>query len=254
MNRRCKLILDVVMGMDIVMGIIVPVLVLNNFNGTGDTTLGYLIAAVIPVAWVVVDLFFVTKRFNIITTYVGASAVVHGVLVFWRVDGALFALKDSFGPVLTVLVFGGSLFVGKPIMFHFMSQAFHRRSRTPEFKELCAEKRVSRAMWDVTVLVLGMSALVGVATFIFNMSIVTADVGTVLFNQQVAEVRAVTWMYLRIPAAVGLLWALYRIYRVMRQEVLEKEEEDEDMCEPWDHRSSPRPGATHTMFAEWGDE
>ena len=53
----------------------------------------YLLSALVPVGWVVVDLFFVTKRLNFITAFLGLGALVRGLLAFWFVDGALFALK-----------------------------------------------------------------------------------------------------------------------------------------------------------------
>ncbi len=55
----------------------------------------YLLSALIPVGWVLADLFLLSKRFNFITAFLGLNAIVRGLLAFWFVDGALYALKDT---------------------------------------------------------------------------------------------------------------------------------------------------------------
>ena len=74
----------------------------------------YLLSALIPVGWVMADLFFLSRRFNFITAFLGLNAIVRGLLAFWFVDGALYAFKDTVGSILIVVVFGGSLAVGTP--------------------------------------------------------------------------------------------------------------------------------------------
>ena len=38
----------------------------------------YLLSALIPVGWVLVDLFFLSRRFNFITAFLGLNAIVRG--------------------------------------------------------------------------------------------------------------------------------------------------------------------------------
>ena len=72
-------------------------------------------AALVPVAWVLLDLFVITRRFNFITTYGGASAIMRGALAFWYVDGARFAFKDSASYLLAFLVFGLTALMRTPV-------------------------------------------------------------------------------------------------------------------------------------------
>ncbi len=113
MNRSLKLALDILLGA------VVPILVLSYLSGPLGAVPAYLISALVPVGWVAADLFFVTKRLNFITAFLGLNAVVRGLLAFWFVDGALFALKDSAGSAVTVGVLGGSLLLGHPALRAF---------------------------------------------------------------------------------------------------------------------------------------
>ena len=51
---------------DIAMGAVIPIIILNRLSG--DDQLGavaaYVLAALVPVSWVLIDLFFVTRKFN----------------------------------------------------------------------------------------------------------------------------------------------------------------------------------------------
>ena len=89
MKGSTKLILDIVMGA------VIPILVLNNFarvTGSSETT-AYLVAALIPVIYVLTDTFFISRKFNVITSYVALSTIISGALAFWQVDGVRFAAK-----------------------------------------------------------------------------------------------------------------------------------------------------------------
>ncbi|MEL6936561.1 MAG: VC0807 family protein, partial [Cyanobacteria bacterium J06607_17] len=94
---------------DILVGSVIPILILSNLNEQLGTETTYVVAALVPVVWVLIDSLFITKRFNFITSYIGAFAIVRGLLAFWFVDGIQFAFKDSVGSILLALVFGGSI-------------------------------------------------------------------------------------------------------------------------------------------------
>lgn len=72
MSRSTKLFLDILLGA------VVPILVLAYLTDTFGTIPAYLLAALVPVAWVFIDLFFITRRFNFITGFLGLNAMVRG--------------------------------------------------------------------------------------------------------------------------------------------------------------------------------
>ncbi|MGI8858974.1 MAG: VC0807 family protein [Rubrobacteraceae bacterium] len=217
MSRSTKLILDILLGA------VAPILVLSYLTDTLGAVPTYLLAALIPVGWVFVDLFFVTRRLNFITGFLGLNAMVRGMLAFWFVDGLLYALKDTAGSVVVVLVFGGSVVVGYPVVRAFAEQSLDPRTPAQEsaLKKLFRERPVARAMIWGTVLLAAVNAATGVANFLLNIMIVTAAFGSENFNTQVAHVNAITRIALGIPefAAWGVALSLvyYAIYARLPQ-------------------------------------
>ena len=217
MSRPTKLILDVLLGA------VVPILILAYLTDTLGAVPTYLVAALIPVGWVFVDLFFITRRLNLITGFLGLNAMVRGILAFWFVDGVLYALKDTTGSLVVVLVFAGSLVFGHPIVRAFAEQSLDPRTPAQEssLHKLFRERPVARAMVWGTALLAIVNASTGVANFLLNIRIVTANFGTELFNTQVAHVNAITRVALGIPemAAWGVALSLvyYAIYTKLPQ-------------------------------------
>lgn len=212
MSRPTKLVLDILLGA------VVPILILAKLTDTLGAVPTYLLAALIPVGWVFVDLFFITRRLNFITGFLGLNAMVRGILAFWFVDGLMYAIKDTTGSVIVVLVFGGSLVVGHPVVRAFAEQSLDPRTPAQEssLQELFRERPVARAMaWGTALLAL-VNASTGVVNFLLNIRIVTASFGTEAFNTQVAHVNAITRIALGIPefAAWGIALSLvyYAIY------------------------------------------
>ncbi len=216
MSRTTKLVLDILMGA------VAPILVLTYLTDPLGAVPAYVLSALIPVGWVFTDLFFVTRRFNFITAFLGLNAVTRGLLAFWFVDGLLYALKDTAGSVIAVLVFGGSLIVGSPVVSAFAEQGLD--PRTPEqesaLRRLFRERPVARALFWSTVVLAVSSAASGVANFLLNLRIVTAAFGSEAFNIQVAQVNAITRIALGIPefAVWGVaLWLVFSaINRALR--------------------------------------
>ena len=211
-SRSLKLALDVLMGA------VVPILVLSYLSDPLGAVPAYLISALVPVGWVLADLVFVTGRFNFITGVLGLNAIVRGLLAFWFVDGAIYALKDTVGSILMVLVFGGSLVVGRPLLGAFVAQALDPRTPEQEASLECllAERPVAKTLLLSTAIIALLNAVTAVINFLLNLWIVTAPFGTGEFNSQVARVNAITRITLGIPEflAMGLaIWlVIYSLY------------------------------------------
>ena len=218
MKRSTKLFLDILMGA------VVPILILSYLTGPLGAPLAYLVAALVPVAWVFADLLLITRRFNAITSYIGLSAIVRGALAFWFVDGWLFALKDSAGQIVAALVFAGSVLAGWPIMRAFLAQTLSPDTpdRARALDALLAEPPIARALVTSTLLVGAWNIVSGAMNFLLNLRIVTAPFGTELFNQQVAQVNAITRIALLLPdfaAVAAAFWLLFRaLYRALPSE------------------------------------
>lgn len=205
------------LGLDLVIGAIVPVVILKYGTAPLGTVPAYLLAALIPVAWVLLDLFVITRRFNFITTYSGLAAIMRGALAFWYVDGMLFAFKDSASYLLAMLVFGGSVFLARPV-----TRAIAMQGLSPETPEqqrsldgLLSERSVVRALRQSALIIAATNLACGAVNYVINLRMVLAPFGTPVFNDQVANVNAITRIALVIPDMLALFWAFSLMYKAM---------------------------------------
>lgn len=230
MSKSFKLTLDILIGAAL------PVVLLKYGTAPLGVLPAYLLAGLVPVAWVLFDLFALTRRFNFISAYGGWSAVMRGVLAFWFVDGALFAFKDSASYLFAVLVFGGSLFLSAPVTRAIALQGL--APDTPERRawtdRLLAEPRVKAALWRSAAIIGGTNLVFGLANFVINWVFVTATFGTAAFNDQVANVNAVTRLVLVLPDMVALFWAFRLMYRAIYAELPTTEQVDHRRGDFWE--------------------
>lgn len=211
MSKSVKLTLDIVIGA------VLPVIILKYGTAPLGTLPAYLAAALIPVAWVLLDLLVITRRFNFITTYGGAGAILRGALAFWYVSGALFAFKDSASYLLAVIIFGGTLFVGKPVTRAIAMQGLApdtpERERTLE--RLLDEPTVVVKLRQATLAIAATNLGAGLFNYWINFRMVKAQFGTPLFNDQVANVNAITRVVLVLPDMIALFWAFSIMYKAI---------------------------------------
>lgn len=238
--------------LDIVMGAIIPILILNNLTKPLGAPLAYVIAALVPVVYVLVDTFAISRRFNAITTYVALTAIMNGALAFWFVDGWRYALKDTAGLIVAVLLFFGSIAIGKPMFQFFIAQVV--QPDTPEkeraLRSLFAKPEVKQGMVAATALVGATNATLGVANFLLNLNIVIASFGTETFNSQVAEVNAITRIAFTLASFVVFAVAFYLAYRALFKVLPSEEGKSQFESEFWDLvRLSEQQAGTRTVGA-----
>ena len=234
--------------LDILVGAVIPILILNNLSDRLGPTLAYVVAALIPVLYILADTLFISRRFNVITTYAALGAIVRGALAFWFVDGTLFAIKDCASMLITAAAFLGSIAIGKPMMQFFMAQVFQADSpeKRTKVQALLAQSGVRRALVVGSAFVIVFSLLEAAVNFGVVSNIVLASFGSGDFNVQVAQAHA----YTRVPFILGSLvafglgfWLAYRaIYKVLpRDEGRSQMESD-----IWDLMNRWEPHAANT--------
>ena len=200
------------------LGAVVPILVLSYLSDPLGAVPAYLLSALIPVGWVLADLLFLSSRFNFITAFLGLNAIVRGLLAFWFVDGVLYAFKDTVGGILIVVVFGGSMLLGRPLLGVFVAQALdpHTPEQEASLERLFAERPVARTLLISTAGLALLNAATAAINFVLNVWIVTAPFGTGEFNSQVARVNALTRLTLSVPEFVvmglAIWWVIYSLH------------------------------------------
>ncbi len=203
--------------LDILIGAVAPILILKFGTAPLGTLQAYLAAALVPVAWVLLDLLLLSRRFNFITTYGGLSAIMRGALAFWYVDGVLFAFKDSASYLLAAVVFGGSALLAQPATRAIARQGLapDTPARAEAMDRLLAEPSVLAALRRAALLIGGTNLVAGVVNFWINWRMVSAPFNTPLFNDQVANVNAITRVVLVLPDMLALFWAFSLMYQAI---------------------------------------
>lgn len=211
MSKSLKLTLDILIGA------VAPVLILKYGTEPLGTLTAYLTAALVPVAWVLLDLLVISRRFNFITSFVGGSAIMRGALAFWYVDGALFALKDSATFLLSFLVFGGTALLGQPVTRSIALQGLDPDTpeRQAQMDRLLDEPSVQTAMNKAAWLIGATNLLAGTINYAINYKMVVAPFNTAAFNDQVANVNAITRIVLVLPDMLALFFAFSLMYKAM---------------------------------------
>lgn len=219
-------------GLDLVFGLAIPIFILTRLTETLGAVPAYVLAALVPVGWVAADLLFISRRFNFITTFLGLNALVRGILAFWFVDGVLYALKDSAPSLLWVLVFGGSLLAGRPLLYHFGAQALDPRTEQHArlLREFFSEQAIHRSLWVGTAVITAVTALTTLANLFLNLAVVTAAFGTDAFNGQVAQANAIARFAIALPEAAAMGVVIMLVFRAIYSK-LPDEQGEEDFWE-----------------------
>ncbi|MFN3705827.1 MAG: VC0807 family protein [Thermoflexales bacterium] len=222
--------------LDIVMGAAVPILILNNLTPVIGPPPAYVFAALVPVGYVLVDTLVISRRFNAITTYVALTTIMQGVLAFWFVDGWRYALKDTAGLIVAVLIFFGSLALGKPMMLFFLAQVF--QPDTPRkyaaMDALLRKPRVWRVVQATTALIGVQNLAFAVVNFSLNLSIVTASFGSSAFNSQVAQVNGITRVAFTLISFAVFVLAFFWLYSTIYRSFPPQEGKDLTEVDIWD--------------------
>lgn len=199
--------------LDLTFGAAIPLTILSfgtDYIGARPT---FVLAGLIPAAYVFWDILFYSKRFNFITSVVAATAVAQGSAALLTVDGWKYALADTSGTIVTFVIFGISLLLGRPIVNYFVVQVY--QPETPEQEDLLwrmlRSREVHRMMVIATTVILAENLLRGVGNYTLNVWRVTAEFGTEEFNLQKRNVDSMTRFIMPVTAMGALFWAFYLV-------------------------------------------
>ncbi len=187
------------------------------------TVLAYVIAALIPVAYILIDTLR-TRVFNPITTVAASSALIGGGLAFLQIDGWQFALKDSYRPIVFAVIMLGSLALGKPFFAVFLRVAMQdmTEERKPLLEKLLSAPNVKRGLFQGTAAIGIESIIMAVINFVVNFNIVTAKFGTKDFNAMVAKANGVLYLPSTLASFAAFGLAYYLVQRGLTKDFGEK--------------------------------
>jgi hypothetical protein len=206
LSSQKKLILDLTFGA------VIPLAILSWGTDHLGARLTFILAGLIPALYVLWDVLFFTKKFNVITTVIGVTAVTQGGLSFLTVSGWKYALADSAGSIVTFLLFGGLLLANKPIVNYFIVQVLVTGDEPDEpdlVQRMLAQPVIHRTMMVATLIILAENVLRGTGNFFLNWYKVTSLFGTEEFNVQKRNVDAMTRFIAPAMSFGALLAAFY---------------------------------------------
>ncbi|GAA4020004.1 hypothetical protein GCM10022631_36940 [Deinococcus rubellus] len=189
------------MALDVAFTFVLPYALLNPAPvGLPDLSLHlgnygvYVLAGVLPTLYIVADTLR-RRVLNPFSLFLLAGALSGAAVSFLRLDGVAFALKDALHSGLLVLVCGVSLLLGRPL-FEFLFYGLVS-PETPQRKQLLSaalsQPEVRRALGWATALVALKALLLGVASYLVAIWLVTLPFGVAGFNAQVARAHALTF-------------------------------------------------------------
>lgn len=216
---------------DLIFTLLIPILILSpNLLGEGigiSSLLGggqtgniraYLIAALIPVGYVMWDI-LVNRNVSPVALIGGAGALVSGALAFWYVDGFWYAIKDSARSYLTAILFLISAATPMPLFRVFLDAASIGESEVDRSatQQAMRDPKVHQGLVLGTVAFALVDLVGGIINSIVNYGRVTAKFGSDDFNAQIAEVNAI----MRVPgiaiSLVGVALAIWLVQRAVKQ-------------------------------------
>jgi hypothetical protein len=226
--------------LDIVIGAVIPALILSYLSKPLGNIPAYVLAAFVPVTYVLIDTFVISRKFNVLTSYIALNAIISGILVFWFVDGVRYAFKDTLPLVVSTVIFLGSLLIGKPMMRFFADQIFTQilnpdtPHKTQMIQQLLGQPAVKSSYVISTLIVAAQNAVLGITNFLLNVNRVTASFNTEAFNLQVAQVNAITRVVFTVVGMLSMMLAIGLIYRAIFKVLPKEEGKSQFESELWD--------------------
>jgi hypothetical protein len=216
---------------DLVFTLLIPILILSpNMLGSGisvaDQVFGggttgnvraYLLAALIPVAYVLWDL-GVNRNVSPVALIGGAGAIFSGALAFWYVDGFWYAIKDSARSYLTGILFLISAATSVPLFRVFLDAASigEKPEDRAATQQAMRDPGVHRGLVLGTVVFAVVDLIGGVVNSVVNYARVTARFGSDDFNAQIAAVNAVMRVPGLVISLVGVFAAIWFVQRAVK--------------------------------------
>ncbi len=187
-------------------------------GGSSGNIRAYLLAALIPVAYVLSDL-AINRRVSGLALLGGVVALVRGALAFWYVDGALFAFKDSVPSLLFGLLALGSLLTPTPIFRVVLDASTltespeHRAATQKALHDAQVNAAVRAASVSYGVVELASSLI----NYFVNLHTVVGNFGSDAFNAQVAQANAIMRVPGLILSLVGVGVGIWLIQRAVKR-------------------------------------
>jgi hypothetical protein len=194
----------------------VPTLILTKLSG--DDYLGIKLAIVVALSFPIIyglHDFFTRGKLNIFSALGVVSVTLTGGISLMELDAIYIAIKEASIPAVFGLATLLSLKTSQPLIHTFLlnesvmdtqriNQALVQHNRLQEF-----DKLLVNASWILA----GSFFLSSVLNYLLAVVILTAEPGTVAFNEQLGKMTALSFPVIALPAMLVLTADLFYLFR-----------------------------------------
>ena len=200
--------------------IIIPTLILTKLSSNDmlGTKLALVVALLFPIGYGLKD-FHNTRKINFFSALGFISVLLTGGIGLLELDPAYIAIKEAAIPAIFGIATMVSLKTPWPLVRTFLyndtiletdriSEALEVKHTTSQF-----EARLVKASW----LIAGSFFLSAVLNYVLATTLITADPGSVAFNEQLGKMTALSFPVIAIPCMLVMMGALFYLFRGITQ-------------------------------------
>lgn len=196
--------------------LLIPTLILTKLSGEGylGIKLAIVVALAFPIIYGVHD-FFSRGKLNFFSALGVVSVTLTGGISLMELDAIYIAIKEASIPAIFGVATLLSLKTSQPLIHTFLlneaildlqniNQALANNGRTQEF-----DKLLVNASWILA----GSFFLSSLLNYVLAVIILTAEPGTVAFNEQLGKMTALSFPVIALPAMLVLTADLFYLFK-----------------------------------------
>ena len=201
---------------NLVCNLLIPTLILTKLSG--ESYLGIKLAIVVALAFPIiygVHDFFSRGKLNFFSALGVVSVTLTGGISLMELDAIYIAIKEASIPAIFGVATLLSLKTSQPLIHTFLlneaildlqniNQALANNGRTQEF-----DKLLVNASWILA----GSFFLSSLLNYVLAVIILTAEPGTVAFNEQLGKMTALSFPVIALPAMLVLTADLFYLFK-----------------------------------------
>lgn len=205
---------------NLLFNIVLPVLILTKFSGENylGPVYGLIIALVFPLSYGIYD-FIISKNINFVSVLGFTSVMLTGVFGLFQLDPLWIAIKEASVPLLIALI----IIFSMNSKFSLVSTLIYNEAvfDTKKIDERLTEINAKDSFYNMLKKTSWWLAASFILSSILNFSlaryILTADPGTVQYNEQLGKMQALSFPVIAIPCTIFMLVILFYLVKSLKK-------------------------------------
>lgn len=205
---------------NLLLNIVIPTIILTKFSGEDHLgiKLGIVVALAFPLVYGARD-FIVSRKLNVFSALGFISILLTGGISLLELDPQYIAIKEAAIPGLIGLATLISLKTRYPLVktFLYNDKVLKVDKVAAALREYQNETAFEKTLRNASYLIAGSFFLSSALNFILAKIILVSAPGTVAFNEELGKMTALSFPVIAVPAMVIMMFALFYLFRRIRQ-------------------------------------